>query len=335
MIDFKKIIFCLLVVVVISSNSVFAERFIPDGQKITNVGISWVSNSGLKLPTEGDEIEITFSMSPYLESINTNETFYVHYILAKPNGEFARIGHATIQKGPYSKNIKYTARTNQKLTIPGIWKIYYVVTTNSDSKKIAEALFNSSSPEEYLRKVYLHSEEVHVLSFYESTSIKISNNSLLVSLIGAIGTFLAFLLGLFANIIIDKHNNSPKIKVTASSNGFVSDGVNQTQTFSIEVINYGRVGVTLDSVGVLLKNPKKKLHFLRGSITPLNLPHELLPGKKYSVIRNYAQMKRDIENKIPDKAYVTDQTGKEYLSKSIENMFKMTPLEEGDSERTS
>lgn len=49
------------------SDSSLAERFMPEGQKVTTVDISWTSDSGLKLPTEGDVLNITRSVNLILE----------------------------------------------------------------------------------------------------------------------------------------------------------------------------------------------------------------------------------------------------------------------------
>ena len=319
---------CLFIalLLLVSSKFCYAQEEFgrTQGDAISTIKMDIFYDSELSLPTEGDYVNLLFQMTPI--QTKTTQDFGVLYYIISPENIVYKTGVAFFPHGSYYNNQTYQSDITIRLNLPGIWKLKYVVVTNHDLELI-DGQFN-----DYLNTGVLYTEPIHVLSFYEATSVQISNNALMVSVIGVIGTFLAFLLGLFGNFLIDKYNNSPRIKVVASSCGFVSDGVNQTQTFSIEAINYGRVGVTLDSVGILLKKPNKKLHFLRGSITPLNLPYELLPGKRYSVIRSYAQMKRDIGSKIPDKTYLTDQTGKKYLSKSIKNMFKMNPLEEGDSE---
>ena len=316
-----KEFFILFISIYILATFAYSERYLPEGQKITSIDLSLHFDSELNLPTEGDSINFMFSMSPYNGDIQTNESFYVDYAFIKPDGQFGPVGFASFPEGPYVKGKTYHANTKKELGTPGIWKVYYTVTNNEDFKNIGDALFNSSNPQDYQNRVALRSKEIHVLSFYEASSIRSSNNSVNVSIIGVIGTFLAFLLGMFGNFIIDRFNYSPKIKVSCA-HAFIKDGSKIIPAFSIEAINYGRVSVTLDGVGIRMKEPKENLWIIKGTITPLQFPFELLPGKNHTVLQVYQDLKKDIEGKIPDKAYFKDETGRIYYSGSVKKMFK-------------
>ena len=194
-----------------------------------------------------------------------------------------------------------------------------------------------------------HKKKIHVLPYYEATSIIISKNSYIVSILGIIGPLFAFILG----IVYEDRKFSPKIKVNCF-HGFVSDDSVEgglKRTFNIEAINYGRTAVVLSSVGLTfnkrifflsflslsrynafikvlekigfsISSEEIKLLILRSEIVPLEFPKEVLPGRSYSVFKDYLLLKQSLEGRIPQRAYFIDQTNKKYYSKDIKKMFR-------------
>ncbi len=327
-----RIFTCLLVVLFLFSYSTDAMPYRSEGQKVTNIDLYLDFDSKLSLPIEGDRVRFIFSMTPYSEGFTLSENLYVDYIIVKPNGDTDSLGYASFHSGPYVGGTKYTAEISKELSTPGIWQIYYVVTTGKDTNIIGEILFNSSSTDDYLSQVYYHFKDIHVLSFYEGSSIKISSNSLWVSIIGVIGTFLAFLLGLFGNFVIDKYNNSPRIKVICR-HGFVAYPNRQPlHVLNIEAINYGRVAVTFSGVGFDLKKQRNKekqiVTILDSNVVPFKFPVELLPGKSFTIIKNYKELRKSIKSKNPTKAFFRDQTGKVYYSKNVKKLFDLKSSDE-------
>lgn len=317
-----------------------------EGQKQTIIDAKFSFDSELKLPTEGDYVNINFIITPYLENIETNESFGALYFLDSPDGKSYSLGLAFFPYGPYEYGKNYYAQTNHSFDSPGIWTLNYIVINNSTFKNNSLQQVRDFAP--------FRTKKIHVLSYYEANSMILSNNSYKISILGVIGTFFAFLLGTFLNYLIDHRKFSPKIKVNCS-HGFVDfrRGTPPVRTFSIEAINYGRTTVTLSSVGLNFNNKKLylfsflphciynsykkalekvgfsksseelKLLILNSEIVPLEFPKELLPGKAYSVIKDYDQLIKNLEGKIPKRAYFIDQTGKIYYSKNIEKMFRL------------
>lgn len=310
----RRLSLILLFLVLVTPSYALNDEFANEGQRLTSVSVELSFDSELKLPTEGDSVNYTFIMTPYLDSIKTNENFVVIYFLTSPEGALRVYGYSSFPKGPYEKGNYYSAHGTYNFDTPGIWNLEYMVATNNDTQTF-------KSPQEFQKIHVLRYKKIHVLSFSEASSLRISNKSYEVSILGIITTFLAFILGIFANYIIEHYKFSPKIKVICN-HGFVSNmPTGLIRVFSIEAINYGRTAVTLSSVGIEIKNKNEVLQILESEIVRLELPKELLPGKSYTVIKNYENLKQTLNGKIPKRAFFADQTNRKYYSNNIENFF--------------
>ena len=94
------------------------------------------------------------------------------------------------------------------------------------------------------------------------------------------------------------------------------------KVFSIQAINYGRIPVTLSSVGIEFKNTDEYLAITESDMIPIELPKELLPGTSHEIIMNYENLTNNLEGKIFKRAFIKTQINKKYYSKNIEKMFK-------------
>ena len=339
----RRIILTILFIILLI-NSAYALDYdsMIEGQRQTMIDAKFSFDSELKLPTEGENVNITFMMTPYLENIETNESFDTLYFLDSPDGKSYSYGVGFFPSGPYEYGKNYYSHIHHSFDTPGIWTLNYFVINYNTTR--------NNSLQEVRDFAPFRTKKIHVLSYYEANSMTLSNNSYKISILGVIGTFFAFLMGTFLNYLIDHRKFSPKIKVNCS-HGFVT-GEPPVRTFSIEAINYGRTIVTLSSVGLnfnnkfylfnfiplriynAYKNALEKISFskspeelklliLNSEIVPLELPKELLPGKAYSVIKDYDLLIKNLEGKVPKRAYFTDQTGKIYYSTNIKKMFRL------------
>ena len=82
-----------------------------EGQRLISTNVELSFDSELNLPTEGDSVNIDFIMTPYLESIETTESFAVLYFLDPPNEEFYIYGIASFPDGPYESGKNYYTHT--------------------------------------------------------------------------------------------------------------------------------------------------------------------------------------------------------------------------------
>lgn len=307
---------CLIILFfILLTNSSHALDYdsMTEGQKLSSINVELSFESELNLPTEGDSVNIDFIMTPYLESIETNESFAVLYFLDPPNEKFYKYGIASFPDGPYKKGKNYYAQTIQNFDAPGIWTLNYFVVTNEGLKNNSLQYFRDLAP--------FRTKRIHILSYYEASSIIISKNSFKISILGIVGTFSAFLLGLFYNIINDHRKLSPKVKVDCI-NGLIVDDETSIRTFVIKAINHGNVSVTLSGVGLEFKNTDEIMTMTKSEIIQLEFPKELLPGKSYEIIRDYEKLKGILDERIPKRAFIRIQTEKKYYSKNIEKMFK-------------
>lgn len=303
----------LFFILLINSSHALDYDSMIEGQKSTSICVELSFDSELRLPSEGDSVNIEFIMTPYLESIETNESFVVLYFLDSPNGEFYRHGIGIFPEGPYEKGKNYYTHTIQNFDTPGIWTLNYFVVKNDGFKNNSVQDFRDLAP--------FRTKRIRVLSYYEASSIISSNNSSKLSILGIAVTFFVFLLGLFYKMINDRRKLSPKVKVNCY-NGFTVDDESSIRTFTIKAINHGNISVTLSGVGLELKNTDEIMTITGSEIVPLEFPKELLPGKSYEIIRDYERLKYRLDGKIPKRAFIRDQTEKKYYSKNIEKMFK-------------
>lgn len=303
----------LFFILLINSSHALDYDSMIEGQKLTSIYVELSFDSELNLPSEGDSVNVDFIMTPYLESIETNESFAVLYFLDSPNGKFYRYGIGSFPEGPYEKGKNYYIHTIQNFDTPGIWTLNYFVVKNDGFKNNSVQDFRDLAP--------FRTKRIHVLSYYEASSIIISKNSFKISILGIVGTFSAFLLGLFYNIINDRRKLSPKVKVNCY-HGIRVDDKTSIRTFTITAINHGNIAVTLSGVGLELKNTDEIMTMIGSEIMPLEFPKELLPGKSYEIIKDYERLKYSLDGKIPKRAFIRDQTEKKYYSRNIEKMFK-------------
>jgi len=285
--------------------------------KQTSIYAELLFDSELKLPMEGESVDINFIMTPYLENIDTNESYYVYYYFLSPDGsEYLSYDFPGFPQGPYEYGKKYNTHITHSFDTPGVWRLYFFVTTKDNIKN------NSNQYIKYLAQ--FSTKRINVLSYYEANSMIQSNNSYKVSIVGVIGTLLAFILGTFLNYLYDIRKLSPKIKVQCS-HGSVNNRMSNNKpikVFKIQAINYGRISVTLSSVGIEYKTNKEYLAIIYSDINPIEFPKELLPGTSYEIIMNYENLKNNLEGKNPKRAFVNAQINKKYYSKNIEKMFK-------------
>ncbi|MBU3967270.1 MAG: hypothetical protein KKG76_07860 [Euryarchaeota archaeon] len=310
----------------------------------SDVDVDWSLDSELRYPAEGDRVKFNFILTIYSDN-ETNEYLGVFYFFDSPENQSYRPGVSSFPTGlSYKQGESYSAFANYSFDSPGVWTLNYFAMNKDYS--------GNYTLQEIRDNPRTHKKRIRVLSYYEANSMIISNNSYKVSIIGIIGTFFAFLLGIFLNYSIDRKKLSPKIKVNCS-HGFVADfRTAPVRTFSIEAINYGRINVTLSSVGFNFDNnnfylfnflphciyntykkalekvgfskssEKFNLLIINSEIIPLEFPKELLPGKAYRVIKDYDKLIGNLEGKVPKRAFFIDQTGKTYYSNNIEKMFQ-------------
>jgi hypothetical protein len=124
----------LFFILLINSSHALDYDSMIEGQKSTSICVELSFDSELRLPSEGDSVNIEFIMTPYLESIETNESFVVLYFLDSPNGEFYRHGIGIFPEGPYEKGKNYYTHTIQNFDTPGIWTLNYFVVKNDGFK---------------------------------------------------------------------------------------------------------------------------------------------------------------------------------------------------------
>lgn len=306
----------LFFILIINTSYAFDSNSLKEASKQTSIYSELSYDSKLKLPMEGESIDINFIMTPYLGNIETNESFYVYYFFASPDGrEIYNYEIPGFPQGPYEYGKKYNTHITYRFDTPGIWKIYFFVITEDGIKN------NSNEDIRYFTE--FTTQRIHVLSYYEANSMIQSKNSYIISILGIIGTFLGFILGTTLNFLYDSRKLSPKIRVKFSQ-GFVANRMPNTEpirTFIIEAINYGRIPVTLSGVGIEFENADEILTIIESEIIPIEFPKELLPGTSYQIIKDYENLKNTLEDKKPKKAFFRDQTGKKFYSKNIDKIF--------------
>lgn len=130
----------------------------------------------LRLPTEGDQVKFNFIYTPYSD----NQTYFgVFYILDSPENQSYRKSISFFPNGPYERGKSYSTFTNYSFDSPGVWTLKYFLMDKYDPENITET----------------HMKKIHVLSYYEANSMIISNNSLIVSILGLIIPLCAYFLG--------------------------------------------------------------------------------------------------------------------------------------------
>ena len=95
--------------------------------KQTSIYAELLFDSELKLPMEGESVDINFIMTPYLENIETNESFYIYHYFVSPDGSEYYYEILSFPQGPYEYGTKYNTDITYSFDTPGIWKLYYFV----------------------------------------------------------------------------------------------------------------------------------------------------------------------------------------------------------------
>ncbi len=166
----------LFFILFINSSHALDYDSIIEGQKLTSIYVKLSFDSELNLPSEGDSVNIDFIMTPYLESIETNESFVVLYFLDAPDGKFYIYGISSFPEGPYEKGKSYYTDITQNFDTPGIWTLNYFVVKNDGFKNNSVQDFRDLAP--------FRTKRIHVLSYYEASSIIISKNAFKISILG-------------------------------------------------------------------------------------------------------------------------------------------------------
>lgn len=271
------------------------------------VKISSKTSEELGLPLEAEQITFEYTFQPYLEGISRSSELGVLYYYKNPNGEIVSEGVAFFEEGPYQKGETYSARSTQILDEPGIWELHYTV--------LDQTALNSFTLEEIdSDELIFKTKPIHVLSFYEVSSVNAAQQSLKISKISLIIPMVSFILGLLSSYIIELVKRRPKIVVQISQ-GFVSMMNELVDVLIFEVINKGPVDVTINSLVVDFADTPVRMLIMNG-IIPTELPVELRPGKKHQVVIDLKTVTEEMKGKIPNRAIFTDEVGNEYYSKN-------------------